>query len=208
VIAETKEMSAGANQPAVPVAGLPVRKSVSVIIPTYFRYQCLHDTLGGLCAQSFQPLEVIVADQTPLNERPDGFYEEFLRRLTLRVLDIETPSLSQPRNLAARKAEGEILLFLDDDIKFTETLIEAHLSVLAREHVDIVNGAVSTKASLPDRYPWDITALDPVRFFLSAPNFHWNGMAIGITSGNFSVKRSIFLASGGFDEKLPRMVDF
>ena len=182
--------------------------SVSVIVPTYYRYDYLAEVLEKLCHQTIPPHEVIVPDQTPSDERPHGFYERFDKRITLNLLYVEQPSLTVPRNIAARKASGEILLFLDDDTVIPESLIEAHLRVMDRENVDVVNGAVSMNDTLPDRYPWDVTVLDPVRFFIAAPNYRWNGMMIGVSSCNFSIKRDTFHAVGGFDENLPRMVDF
>ncbi len=183
-------------------------KSVSVIVPTYYRYDYLSQVLEKLCRQTVAPLEVLVPDQTPVSDRPSGFYERFASKIPLRVINIDKPSLTTPRNIAARQAKGEILLYLDDDTVIPEDLIEAHLRVMEREKVDVVNGAVSTKEKLPEKYPWDVASLDPVRFFLAAPNYRWQGMMLGVSSCNFSIKKELFLAVGGFDENLPRRVDF
>jgi GT2 family glycosyltransferase len=154
------------------------------------------------------PGEVIIADQTPFVDRPPSFYDEFIGALELQVLNVKKPSLSVPRNIAARKAKGDILLLLDDDIVIGDTFIQSHLKVMEEEKVDVVNGAVSLDGTLPEEYPWRVNVLDPVRFFLAAPNYKWKGMMLAVTSGNVSIKRDLFLAVGGFDENLPRMVDF
>ena len=117
-------------------------------------------------------------------------------------------SLSKPRNYAAEKSNGDILIFCDDDIVIKNDFIESHINVMLEENVDVVNGATTLKDKLPESYPWDITSLDPVRYFLSAPNFDWSGMMLSLSSCNVSIKREIFIKSGGFDEKIPRMVDF
>lgn len=182
--------------------------SVSVIVPSYYRYQTVGDVLECLTKQTRVPDEVIVPDQTPLSERPQGFYEKYAGKLNLTVLDIEKPSITAPRNKAARGASGDVLLFLDDDVLFGEDFVAAHLEVMSEENVDVVNGAVTLKEKLPDDYPWDARQMDPVRFFLAAPNHHWQGMMLGISSCNFSIRRDWFLRVGGFDEHLPRMVDF
>lgn len=182
--------------------------SVSVIVPTYYRYDYLGDVLEVLCRQTHPPHEVIVPDQTPSAERPRGFYDRYVDRIPLQVVYMDKPSLTAPRNVAAKMATAEILLFLDDDTVIPEHLIEAHLRVMERENVDVVNGAVSLSTSLPEEYPWDVTIMDPVRYFLAAPNYRWNGMMISVSSCNFSIKRDTFHHVGGFDENLPRMVDF
>ena len=183
-------------------------RRVSVIIPTYYRYGCLGDLLDALSRQTTTPDEVIVPDQTPLEDRPAGFYQQFEGKLPLKVMDIAEPSLTAPRNRAAEQAIGDILLLLDDDTVVGDDLIEAHLRVMDREQVDVVNGAVSLQKELPESYPGDMTGVDPVRFFLAAPNYRWNGMQISVSSCNFSIKTELFMAVGGFDESLPRMVDF
>lgn len=182
--------------------------TVSVIIPSYYRHVYLKEVLAQLCRQTVPALEVIVPDQTPPAEIPDGFYDEFSGRLPLTVIHVDEPSISAPRNLAARRAKGDVLLFLDDDVVINAAIIESHLRVMRREAVDVVNGAVTLRERLPEEYPWKIEDLDPVRFFLAAPNHHWQGMMLGVSSCNFSIKRTTFLKVGGFDEKLPRMVDF
>jgi len=182
-------------------------KSVSVIIPTYYRYEYLADLLKILSSQTVSPLEIIIADQTPLQDRPPEFYKQFNNEF-IRVINVDKPSLSAPRNIAARKSKGNILIFLDDDIVVGNDFVESHIRVMEKEHVDAVNGAVTMKEHLPEKYPWDIKKMDPIRFFLAAPNYKWSGMMLGISSCNFSIKKDIFMAVGGFDENLPRMVDF
>lgn len=184
-----------------------VSKTVSVIIPTYYRYEYLADLLKILSFQTVCPLEIIIADQTPQEDRPAEFYEQFDNKI-IRVINVDKPSLTVPRNIAARESKGEILLFLDDDIIVGDDFIESHIRVMEKEHVDAVNGAVTMKEQLPEEYPWDIKKMDPIRFFLAAPNYEWSGMMLGISSCNFSIKKDIFMAVGGFDENLPRMVDF
>jgi len=183
-------------------------KSISVIIPTYYRYEYLAEVLELLTEQTVTPYEVIIPDQTPERDRPEAFYKRYSEKLNLKVIDIEKPSLTYPRNMAAKKATGDILIFLDDDIVFNTDFIEKHVAVMEEENVDVVNGATTRRDALPEEYPWDINHLDPVRYFLSAPNWKWNGMMFSISSCNVSMKKSVFDEADGFDEKLPRMVDF
>jgi GT2 family glycosyltransferase len=181
---------------------------VSVIIPTYFRYDPLRAVLEALCGQTLPPDEVIVVDQAPEEVRPPGFYSEFADRMTLKVFHHPEPSISVPRNIGASIARNELMLFLDDDILIPSDLIQNHVTVMSQENVDVLNGASTRQEELPTEYPWDTATMDPVRLFMVAPNYRWSGMMIGVSSLNFMVKRSAIIRVGGFDPHIPRMVDF
>ena len=62
---------------------------------------------------------------------------------------------------------------------------------MQRENVDIVNGGTTLQEELPDEYPWDISVMDPVRLFLGAPNYKWEGMMLSVSSCNFSIKKQV-----------------
>jgi GT2 family glycosyltransferase len=180
---------------------------LSVIIPTYYRYNCLAIVLDLLKKQTVKPFEVIAVDQTPLDERPRGFYEEF-KSLPLKVLNLKKPSYSHARNEGARFSSGNILLFIDDDVEFEKNFIEQHFRIITEENVDVVVGA-SYGALKLDKYNDDrpFRLLDPLSLLLKARHGKWNGMVFGIIGFNTTVKREIFLKVGGFDEIIPRMED-
>ena len=129
-------------------------RKISVIIPTYYRYDCLGDLLDALSRQTLPPDEVIVPDQTPLDDRPAGFYEQFDGRLPFKVMNIAEPSLTAPRNRAAEQAIGDVFLFLDDDTVVGDDLIEPLLggSIVAklsrRFGEGLVNGALTARVGV------------------------------------------------------------
>lgn len=179
---------------------------ISVVIPTYYRYEQLERIFSFLQKQSLMPDEVVVVDQTPLCDRPDGFYDNF-SALPLEIINMSFPSLSASRNLGAQKAAGDVLLFLDDDMEFGPDLVRNHLEVMEREAVDVVYGAISTGAQLPESSERDTRHLDPISWFLKSPNRKWDGMVLVLSGANTMIKRDLFLKAGGFDEKMPRMED-
>ena len=87
--------------------------TISVIIPTYNRSQCIEENLSRLQAQVPPPEQVIVVDASTddLTERAVAGFPGvlYLRNPAGRG---NTPA---SRNLALRHATGEILAFLDDD---------------------------------------------------------------------------------------------
>jgi GT2 family glycosyltransferase len=185
---------------------LKTDKKLSIIIPSYYRYEVLENVLNSLVKQTLKPFEIIIADQTPLNDRPSDFYENF-NSLPLKILNLEKPSYSLSRNAAAEISKGDILLFIDDDIEFSEDFLQQHISVMLKENVDVVVGATSATPILPDTFSRPVRQMEPISLFLKGPHCKWSGMVLYMGGLNTSIKRDTFLSSGGFDEKIPRMED-
>ena len=179
---------------------------ISIVIPTYYRHDRLKGLLSALQGQSYAPSEIVIVDQTPEHDRPVDFYKQFAE-MPLVLVNLDKPSLSASRNTGARRASGELLLFLDDDMVIGPDLLKNHKNVMEHEHVDVVYGAISTGKDLPETYERDTKRLDPLGFFLKSPNKKWNGMVLVTSGANTLIKREYFLRVGGFDEKMPRMED-
>lgn len=173
---------------------------------TYYRYECLQIILELLSDQTLKPLEIIISDQTPLKDRPPDFYAQF-SELPLKIINLDKPSHAPAQNRGVMASRGEILLFLDDDVEFGKDFLEQHIRVLEEEKVDVVLGVTSDTPDISDSYERNVRRLDPISLFLKGPHSRWNGMALHVQGLNTSMKREIFMQSGGFDEKIPRMAD-
>jgi len=101
--------------------------SISVIIPTYGREEPLRDTLHDLLQQDYPDFEVLVVDQTPTHEPETA---ELLRQLAdagqIQWFCLEWASLPGARNYAVRRSRGDILLFIDDDVRIPAGYLRAH----------------------------------------------------------------------------------
>ena len=131
---------------------LPLR--VSVIICTYRRSESLANALHSLARMSVPPSfpwELLVVD----NNSPDNTAEvvdSFRQREThvpLKYVFEAVPGLSSARNRGIRESRGEILAFLDDDVRVSEGwLIEVR-----RAFDEFDAASVGGRVLLDDRSP-------------------------------------------------------
>ena len=96
-------------------------KRISVIIPTYNRQNIVINTLEHFCKQASSGFEVIIVDQT---NKFEGKLNNFKsQNFDYRYLTIDEIGLPNARNIGANEAQGEILIFIDDDSIPDESLV-------------------------------------------------------------------------------------
>ena len=170
---------------------------LSIVIPTYGRDQVLADTIAHLLALRPAADEIIVVDQTPRHEpgtaeRLAAWHSEG----AIRLIHQDAPSITRAMNAGLVAAQGEIVLFLDDDIRPDPDLVFAHLEAHRHGPPAIVAGRVLQ--------PWH----EAVAFASDEP-FHVASMVAretdGFMGGNASMPRDMALALGGFDENFVRV---
>ena len=129
--------------------------TVSVLIPTLDRYQYLRKLLDQLGDQTIPPLEVIVVDQTPLENRQTDLREEFIN-LPLKWLYLDQAGQCSSRNAGLKVVKGDFILFIDDDDEVPRTLIENHLQALNTFHADVSSGVADEVGAgpLPDSFTY------------------------------------------------------
>lgn len=182
---------------------------ISVIVPTLNRGDCLIQTLKDLLCQNPPPLEIIVVDQTA--EYLPEIKEEIIRLITQGNIiyeRINKRGASVARNHGILRAKGDILLFLDDDIRAHENLCFNHfLNYLYPHNYDGVAGC----APLPNQ---ELVEVLPPEYDLSVVGWMFRPMAYSkrletfdLPTCNASIKRNIALSVGGFDENMKRIED-
>jgi GT2 family glycosyltransferase len=110
-------------------------KIFTVTVPTYKREKDLGECLESLIGQSVTPNEILVIDD-------DVLPEDFLARWRARFAEksvaftyyrkdhaIERRGLSESKNIALKKAAGEIIFFFDDDVVVGDDFLSAIMNV-------------------------------------------------------------------------------
>jgi O-antigen biosynthesis protein len=92
--------------------------NVSIIIPTRHNRRLLERCLRGIVASGYEPREVIVVETAGRSEDREAWYRRIAAEVPLRVLWWDRPfNYSAVNQWASQEANGEVLLFLNDDIE-------------------------------------------------------------------------------------------
>jgi GT2 family glycosyltransferase len=114
-------------------------ESYSAIIPTINRYEYLSKAIHSLLNNIRPPAEIIVIDQTPLDKRIPGYYDEF-SDAPVKVIFIEKAGQCTARNRAVQEASYEWLLLFDDDSEAWPEMMTEHIRLLEHSTAHISTG--------------------------------------------------------------------
>lgn len=168
---------------------------ISFIIPTYNEEEAIPKLLNSIAKHTPASLdyEILIAD----NGSTDATVET-VRKYDINVIIDATATVGCLRNLAARKAKGNIFVFLDADIILTEAWGE-NICEVFKSLIDdpwIVTGSkcgVSAHAGWIERYWFKPLLNKKVNY---------------INSGHLITSRKLFYSMGGFDESLESGEDY
>jgi glycosyltransferase involved in cell wall biosynthesis len=144
---------------------------LSVIIPCKNEVGTLETLLDSLASQTSPVDEVIVVD----SHSTDGTAEvakRYIGKLPLQVITAKEKGATAARNEGAERASGELLLFIDADVRLPDDLIEkTHKQIEKRnlkvggyaQHMDTTSRGLRTGSRLMNGYvrtmsftPWPI----------------------------------------------------
>lgn len=177
---------------------------ISVVIPTYNRPELLAQVLVGLEQQTWPRarLEIIVVDDGGGRPAASVVEAAATRGLPVVLERQENAGPAAARNRGARRATGDVILFIDDDCVPTETLVAEH----ARAHRQRGLATIG-------RVDWhpDVPMTPLLRF--ATERFLFRFDVIGVAddapfntfyTANSAVDRQTAQAVGLFDEDFPR----
>lgn len=170
---------------------------ITVAIPTHGRADLVVRLINALKNES-KDIEVIIVDDSQPEDRV--IIAQALASMPRTHLLVEYINVSAKRNLAAKSASGSLVLFLDSDCIPQPGLITAHVNFWKNAPIDAASGLGVLNMEGPESFWWRIIQQTD----LLSP-FVWAKKYIRVPWGptaNLSVKRDIFLAHGGFDERL------
>lgn len=182
--------------------------NTTVIVTSYCRPEALELVLQSLAKQVEMPYEVIVADD---GSGPDvcGLVDRWSQFLPLSFIwqaDLNFRA-ARARNLAALKAKGEHLVFIDGDCVLPPDFVRAHRSLVCQRK--IVSGGRFLMNSSETEALVGIGHVEPsvcfsgtkflkipLGFLRDASPRNWRS----VRTANLGVMKSDFMDVGGFDE--------
>lgn len=175
--------------------GLP---SVSVIVPIYNQAEMLPTTLAGLLAQD-HPAEILLVDDGSTDGTGEVLREHIGGLLTARVLTHDANrGRAAARNTGIAEATGDVLLFLDGDMRPASDFVRQHVLVhRAPEVTGVVSHAVLEGLNPADPYHRYLQSRRGAAAGQAHSPIHFKYFIIGYTS----VKAEAVRAVGGFDER-------
>ncbi|MBD2194632.1 MULTISPECIES: hormogonium polysaccharide biosynthesis glycosyltransferase HpsN [Calothrix] len=125
---------------------------ISVVIPTYYREEALRDTVVDILKQDYPNFEVLVVDQTPKHQPEiQSYLEEMTTAGKIKWFRLDWASLPGARNYGIRRSQGDIILFIDDDVQLKPEFLSAHVkNYLQKPEVGAVAGRVFDRMKLGD----------------------------------------------------------
>jgi len=172
---------------------------ISVILPTYDRNDALCKTLTQLLRQNYERYEIVVVDQTA---RHTPQTEAFLMSLSKRIryFRLRTPGLPEARNFGLERAQGEVVLFCDDDVELPPGWVASHALNYSEPTVGGVAGRV-----IEDGEPIvDTTRIGQVTLCGRLVVNHSSPRRADVEwarGGNMSFRRALVKSIGGFDPR-------
>jgi glycosyltransferase involved in cell wall biosynthesis len=175
---------------------------ISVVIPTYNRRELFAQVLPTIFDQDFpsdQREVVVIVDGST-----DGTVE-YLRtvRAPCRFTIVEQPNRgpASARNAGVLASSGNLVLFLDDDIRCAPTLLTKHAAAHISADRQIVFGPVLIAPDSPSNSATDRARLAYEKYWerLAREGGPASKYDVWLRS-NSSLSRGLFLEMGGYDE--------
>jgi GT2 family glycosyltransferase len=184
--------------------------SATVIVPTYNRPDALARTLDALLAMDFprDQYEIVVVD----TGRSESGAEQVSAVRGIRYLPQGDVGVAGARNRGADLATGELLFFVDDDTVVEKSNLSQHEAIQRDGERLLVYGHRELDSAV--RAAWKATPFGRYRL---AYEDRYNGpdgvgwlrakggrvYPLTLAAGHLSVRRNVFEALGGFDERFP-----
>lgn len=180
---------------------------VSVVIATSDRYELLEKTMQSLRNQSFHNFEVILVCKE-MNE----LLIKLAQRHGAKLFEDSGKGRCYARNLGVHKSIGDVVVFLDDDVKLEPNWLELTIKNLQLNQVGGAGGMPVGQIDLGDVFPYSVYLKLLIFLFQLRQIDCWNFCSykarVDFLSGcNVAFHRDVILKVGGFDENFYEPVD-
>jgi GT2 family glycosyltransferase len=180
---------------------------VTISVPTYMRERFIVGNVRSILSNTYDNFELIVVDQSPSRLTESLLSRKFDSESRLRYIHTDSVGQSRARNIALGEAQGELILYTDDDVVVIEDWVKAYVDCyryLQAQGITpgIMGGPIKGiwEAPKPDWWPQEfLYCLN--EFDLSGGRQKYSGGHFPSTT-NFACSTSLLRTVGGFDERI------
>lgn len=184
----------------------------TLIVPSRHSRPLLERLLPSIVATDYPELDLIIVDNSGRSDDKQAWYDAWSDRLDLRVLWWEEDfNYSAVNNLAARSARGDVLVFLNDDTEATSPgWLRQMVGWATREEIGTVGAQLLDGTGLI-QHGGVVLGMDGSAGHLFAGahpgqdsligRTEWTRDVLASTAACVAVRREVFEACGGFDER-------
>ena len=172
---------------------------ISIVIATKGRVKLLGELLESVqvARNNFDgPTEVLLIDDS--NENDVKEIEKFCIKYDAKRI-YYSPSVAEKRNVGARNAQYDIVMFLDSDCIATPNLLNEHYKLYDSEKVGGVAGYLEFVGE--DTWFWKAVDKTPFTICFSFPK--WMDTVPWTPTANCSMRKEVFEKINGFDRSFP-----
>lgn len=177
---------------------------VSVIIPTHNRANVIQRALHSVLHQTYENLEVIVVDDASTDNTAEIIHAIDDKRIIFLRQEVRHGA-AVARNIGIHQATGEFIAFQDSDDEWLNEKLEKQMTVMlkASDRVGVVySGFLRFEDNAAKYFP--SKQIEPKSGSILEPLLSGNF----VTTQAVVIRKKCLLASGLFDERLPRLQDW
>lgn len=178
----------------------------SVVVNTFNRLSTLPTTLRALEALRWPELEVVVVNG-PSDDGTDLHLDLFWKD-RVKIINCPVANLSVSRNLGIEASSGEVVVFIDDDAVPEPDWLNRLLMPYADPAVGAVGGWVRDQSGVS----YQAKHIQSFRTgnsntLLTKPAQATEDSFVGLIGVNSSIRRTVAVEIGGFDERFSYLLD-
>lgn len=112
-----------------------MNKKISIIIPTFNRYDMLQDAVKSILKQTYRNFEIIIIDDNS-NDNTPMIKEKYIELVYIR--NNKNRGAGYNRKLGLQKAKGDFIIFMDDDDYYTDKFFFEKAIEIFEKHQDVI----------------------------------------------------------------------
>ncbi|GAB3330194.1 hypothetical protein GCM10027429_07090 [Marivirga atlantica] len=182
---------------------------VSIIIPTYNRSSQITTLLKSLESQTYKDFEVIVVNDGSSDntlETLNNFKADSLLNIT--IINSPNKGRAGSRNLGSKQANGDLLIFFDDDVRPSKSCVDSHVQFHKLHGENNILGGACFYDDSKFKDDFNFFRKEMESSWYQKTNKYLKSESLRINGANFSIHRNIFEGVNGFDERLTDKEDF